>query len=646
MSDQHSAGTYVEFGQVKLYRCITKEFRQEQVYDASRTDLLYSKYVIRVSGFLHGHADWSYLMQYPPSSQGATSAHKGVRYQLLPRQRFRMVVGAVGNDIPGSVIMDVSPAPANMTPPPGSASKPANINLYNLDLRNGPKCNEFIVSRVTGDESFAVDAEFEIYKLECNADGTCPYNTYGVLSNRWAVHESYNVNVQTTRTYTGTTVLASANINAMQLRWIVAPPLQPLFRRDRMEFNISTDGLTLDWTIVDQEIAYSAPYPATKWSYTHTESANGAQMGVSTINVTLEGRSDVNKGELTELAIYIITQKMFNKLPNQLAQLDKTYIVESIDFTDHGGDVNVIVASARVRKQLDAANGMFAAIAQFGLPIKAEHLPAPNNGGNGGLGSSNVLDQNGNVTGTRETGGGLLYDPSLSWGGYGGQIPTVEGPAKIVGIFACFLQNPCDNNHKLVQPSQTIPSYNSSQQSDNPRVPYTATVGTAVATTSDGLYSASMLAASYQHWQVDNVYKRRSMTAAMPIAGTPATSYSATTSFISLAPAQQIRILRVHGERVGDWPEFFDPGNIPTWPVPSSPPAGYAPIVQTYLTHRLRPGTPTYTPTGQPVYRATMEIIIGLSRAPTPAEALALGTDKWNSIGQVVTNANLTNSSW
>jgi hypothetical protein len=645
--ENQAAGTYIEYGQIRLYRVVTHEFRQEQVWDDSRTDLLYSKFTVRVSGFLHGHNDWSYYHQAPAASDGkADLAHKGVRYQLPPRLPFRMVVGALANDTPGDVLLEANPAPLNMTPPPSAS---ANINLYNTDLNNGPRCLEFAVTSITGNEVYAVDATFEICKLECNPDGTCPFNTYGVLSNRWSVTESIDHNMRSSRTYSGTAVFASANINAMMLRWIVAPPLQPLFRRDRMEFAVSEDGLKLRWSVTDVEIALSAPYPARKWSYVHTVGTRSIEYAPCTIDVSLEADSSVNKADLIELALYIICFKMFGRTPSMLNPAASQYIVNEIRLVDHGGDINMITASASVSKKTDKIEGFFTGAAQLGQLIPPTNLPAPNNGEQGGLGASAIKDNLGNVIGYQDTGGNQLYDSALSWGGYAGQVPAVEGPAQVVGIFACFLQNPCNNNHQIRRPGQSLGSRNmgvTDGASSQTQVPYTARVQAGLTTSQNSLYSSSHEAAIYQTWKIDNIYRRKSMRVQMPIAGAQLTPYGPATASAKLANDQARRILRADATRIGAWPEFFDPENIPPWPVPDSVPPGYSPPQQWYLDHTLRPGTITTTATGQLVYSATMEIVIGLSRAPTPNEKLALGNNKWMSLGSLSTTPTLTNSRW
>lgn len=652
------AGTFVQYGNVRLHRCVTHEFRQEAVFDDSRTDLLYMKHVIRVSGFINGHTDYQWLMQFPyvNDGTGATGAHKLLRFQLPPRLPFKYCAGAQGDGVPSQsgggqpiVLLDVTPAPTPMIPPP---TQYANINLRGIDLNNGPRCTEFAVTGIVGNESFSVTATFEVAVLECVEGGSCPQNTYGVLSNRWSIEDSLDHNMQTTRTYQGLMVLASANIEAHQLRYFCAPPLYPYFRRESMNFVISEDGLRLHWTVVDQEVAASAPYPARSWNVIHTERANGAKIGMSTVQVDLEGGSNVNKGDLIELAIYIICLKIFGRKPQDISRDNSNIFVHSLEITDVTGNRNAVSASAQVSRPVDSTHGWFLTMGQLGKTIVGDNLPAPNDGTQGGLGGQPLVDASGAVLGYQgDTGGGLKYDRALSWGAYVGQTPAVEGPAAVIGIISCWLQTPCTNDHSLVTLAGGTPhgvqSSLGSTQLPAPRIPYTATVGTGVTNaTQNPVYSLGQLTAVYTHYQIDNIYRRRSLRVQMPIATIPISQYDATSSFVKLGGDQIVRILRVEASRVGAEPEFFHPESIPAWPAPTPQPTGWKPIEQQYLKHTIRPGHAVQTATGQTVYHATMEVVIGLSRPPTILEKLALGNEKWTNLGNQSTGLGLLGGTW
>jgi len=652
-----SAGlTYLQYGNVALYRVVTQSVDQQLVTDDSDTDMIYMKTTIKVNGFLHGHTDWLWQFQLPTANGGnAALAHGGVRFQLPPRQVFALYVGVpetipdgMGNQVEntsyagGTPWIVANPFPVNMSPPPVSDGQVA-INLQDIDVRNGPRCTSFVVTQVTANEVFAVEATFEICKVECQIDSSVPYNTYGVLSNRWSTFDVIDANNQTTRTYNGTVVFASANINAQLLRWIVAPPLQPLFRREHMDFKVTPDGLKLQYTITDREVATSAPWPARKMEISQTEHCDSALVAHSSMEVNLEGDSRVNKKRLIEIAFYIISNKIFGCSPSAIDPATNTYIIEAIEFTDYTGSVNRITARAMVRRQSNNMwNDVVGRFITLGTPLKATDLPPPNDGTQGGLGGTFV----GGIYSDR--GGNSQYDPTLSWGAYTGQIPAVQGPASVVGIFACFLQVPCDDNHKITVAGQTLPQKPLRIAQPAPlETPYTALVVNDIVTTSNPLYSTSENNCMYTFWRMEAVYKRNAMRVQMPIAATPSTLYTPTSAQIILCGGQERMVLRVSAERVGDWPEYPDLDNLPAWPTPSSPPSGYSPILLTGLKRTLKAKSTHKTVlAGQYLYSAVVEYIVALSRPPTPAEALLVGNDKWTNLGVQSTDSTLTNSSW
>ncbi len=653
--------SYVQYGSVALYRVVTHSVDQELVPDDSNTDLVYLKTTIRVSGFLHDHSDWLQQFQYPPGSgtgltTSAANAHAGVRFQLPPRQSFQLVVGVpefVGG-VPnttytgGTPWIVANPFPANMSPPPVTSPNVA-INLQNLDVRNGPRCTNFVVTHVVGNEVFAVDATFEIYKVECAADGSVPSNSYGILSNRWSSQDTIDGNKQTTRTYVGTVVFASALINGHMLRWVVAPPLQPLFRREHMDFKVTPDGLKLQYVVTDKEVATSAPWPATKMEIRQTEQSNSALLSHSTVEVDLEGDSRVNKKLLIQIAFYIISNKVFGCAPSAINPAANTYIIESIEFTDYTGEVSRITARAVVRRPSPGMwNDVVGQFVNLGTPLSASQLPPPNDGTNPGFGPGAGLG--GLVTGGvySDIGGGVTYDPTLSWGAYKNQIPAVQGPASAVGIFACFLQSPCDDNHRMTVAGQTVPSQPSrTALPSTPEVSYTALVVNNLTTTSNPLYSTSESSAMYTYWRLEALYKRNAMRVQMPLANTPATPYAPTCVLATLSGGQERVILRATGERVGDWPEFPDLDSLPAWPTPASPPSGYVGITLTGLKRRLKArGRHATAIATQYLYSATVEYLVAMSRPATAAEALLLGNDKWTNSGTQATDSTLTNSGW
>lgn len=669
--------TTVRYGNVTLYRCVTRRYTQDEVLDASGTDLRCMKHTIAVTGFLTGHMAGTYSpgggtsgsVQFDYTADGtgidplgfANIRHLQMRRQLPPRQSFSMTVGDVNGDgTSGQILIGANPAPANMTPNViGQNPRNGNTNLAKLDLNNGPVCTSFVVTRVTGNETFEVEATFEIHLVECDQYGNVPNNNSGILNNRWSCQSSYDSLMRETRTYTGELILASANLNAQQCRWVVVPPLIQMFRRENLNLTASEDGLKLGWSCTDVEISQSAPYPARRWDVQHKLYGRDAMMGISSIRVQLWGDSNVNKADLIEAGLYACTAKMFGVTPNNIGVVRQgfdadywgQFFVEDLEFEDPSTDENSIIISMRVRRTPQGQNAILVAAADlaqsFGKPFKSSDLQN----------TAYARDNRQN------------YDRAYTFGAFTGDTPEYQSPAaSIIGIFATYLQTPCNDYHATYQKGQNpsnlslvdnrpAMNLNGLPFSSNP-IPYQGTIvaSNAPVTVPNPFVSASHKKNAYIQWQIDNVYKTRTTRIQMPIANMvpgPNTyvnpGYSPSSAVVQVAGFQTIRIVRVRAMRIGKEPEFPSPDDVtkfPPFPAPNS--AGNTPIIQTFITRKLRIGTPRVSPFGQTVYYAEAEYRFGLSRSPNPGEQLALGNDKWGAIGQRNTDSDgtLTNSDW
>jgi hypothetical protein len=659
-----SGFTTVSYGNITLYRCATRQVNQEEILDPSGTDLRYMQTTVTVEGRLNGHdqgTQWlfsqqSNLTQYSLTYAGGADTPNGlasireasIRYQLPPRQVFLMQVGCDQNGGGGQTLISAKPAPLTMTPV-GPRSAAVNMNVSGVDLNNGPHCKSFVITKIVGDEQYTVEATFVVCKVECDSNGNVNGNTKGILYNRWSCQDTMDANLRTSRVYSGQLALTSANLNMQQLRWLVIPPIVQIFRRDNIMVAASEDGLLMNWSVTDTEIAQAAPYPARTWSVRHTQSAKWAMFGESTIDVHLTGDSNVNKGDLLELALYIVTAKMFGTTPPNLNNLAvkpaafwAQFNITNIELVDVIGDTNEIMARVSVKKTMTGLNG-FAIVGdvaqKFGQPFGPTDF----------TNSAYARDQR------------PPYNRAYSWGGVPGDSPPYASPAaSIVGIFACYLQSPCNDTHQTANPSsggggqatnQAIADLNLSPLAIT-NVPYTATIvpSLAPADTTNPYLSTNSDSTSnaYTYWQLENIYVNNALNVQMPIASAPQRSgynYSNTCSVVSLSQGVSQRIVRVKAERVGLEPQFPNQWNIPNVISQSS---GNPTVSQFFLKSKIRPCTPVITPFGQQIFRADAEYVLALNRMPNPGEQLALGNDIWSNLGSQVTNANgaLTNSSW
>lgn len=612
--------TCIQYGELRLYRCQTRRIEQRPVMDIARVNMKCWRFVVQVTGYLHGFNEackYAEVVTSPatPPPESGSQAHQQVRWRLLPRQTFKMAVGCTSTDInSGTVILYADPMTGVVSP-----ADLAETGLSNYDVDDGPRCTQFDVVHVSADNIFRVEATFEIHLVQCDDDGAALNNTTGVLAHRWSCADSLDHNLRTTRTYRGLLELATSNFSPHWFRYLVVPPLQPGMRRDHIQFVATEDGKRLQYTIVDTEVAISAPPPARRWSVEHTErSLNQDGLKVtSQISVTLEGASDVDKGQLIVLGLYIVSAKLQGSKPGEAPDPPQPIFFNDISITDLTGDVNVVRVSASCWRYAQDIGGLAVRADGFRKVITADDLPAF------------VAE----------------YDPKRSAEGYDGDEPALQGPVPLAGIFRTYLQTSCANIGGI---SGSQIGNGDLEPAAGPRTESSMIVAPSLADEPVPWYSESHASNMYTTFQMESVYKTNAMRAAMPIAsiGNVGGGFdtSNAVSIIDLSRPQTRRIVRMHAERVGQWPEFPDPesldGGYATVPV------DVAPIGQRVLHSRLLGGTVTKSAAGEDIYRARMEIVYALSRPFAPIELLKFGSNKWAADEATVSNPVLTNSSY
>lgn len=639
-----SGQTTVIYGNWSLTRCQTLDFKQEPVYDdLSQTDLMYFKYTVRVLGYIHGITGWCQLQTPVTTNDGvngtmesASLIHVGMRVNLPPRQAFSYRIGADSTGISGGYV-DLYAEPAIERP----------IGITHLDVNNGPRCNSFVVKRVVSDNVFEVEAEFEVCKVECQVDasvrsqsgaspnvaGTVPVSKVkGILSNRWRVIDDIDTNLKTIRTYSGRLRTASNNIDPNAFRSYVTPPLVNGMRRDKIHFEVSPDGLNLDYTIIDVEVAYSAPYPATKWSIQHTESVDQALVCRGSLDITLQGPRGVNKGDLISIAMNLIQARLLGTAPNQA---ESKHYMESLSITDFIGEDQIVSVSASIMRLSPRANGKKAdafldwrvATGIIGRVVTKDEV-------------NEVTDVDTDYDSDKSYGGRDEAVPSGGWSpnGEDGTSPVYEGPIELIGMYLPYLQSPCNDLHKIVPDGDELRDNENITPNSEPKTTVTAKVNPTWTETDDTLYSSSTTSNIYIHWVMESIYKERSMKLSMPVAKSHADAYGGyTNKLVTLAAPQARRIVRAVAERVGAWPEM--PSDTQIAAIVGNTPG----ISQTVLGKKRRFATPFYTAGGQKAYRMGIDFYLSLDKMPSAGDTLAVGRSMWTTDGNIATSSAATN---
>lgn len=620
-------GTVLRYGDIYITNCLTKEFDQEPVYDDSGTDLLYHKFTISVVGYVHGSSvvigntneDGSEKNvgpailnagSIPVPRSGAAINETAVRAALNhPRQAFRLATGVESDSLlGGETLLECYPA---------SNNDPADANDANLiDVNNGPQPRGLRITNISNNNVFRVEYRIEICKLECATNGSNGNGT-GVLSNRWSLVEDVDDNFYTTRTIQGRLRIATSRVNALDFRAYVVPKLHRGFRRQSMRFEVSANGLTLDYTIIDRETAFTPPYPATSWAMRHTETTGNGMVSTGEVHVRLGGARDTEKQALISVAAAIIDSKLFGG-KNVNKEVKQTHFIEQLMITDFYGDhENGVEAYCRVRhngdpkqENPDLAILIGDRLHVIGKPLDKLALP--------GIAAYNIGPYDSTVA----------MDPFVNLG-------TRDGALFLADSFASHLQSACGvrthNYNQGIAPKNPL-----DDQIEELRAPDPQAIQVEVyqSTTNPPAYieprNDDQFSAIYTHYRYESKYEELKNKIHLPVAksnqpsNNPNQQPSKKTSIVvAVGPSMLRRVVRISAERIGAPPLLPPAIDIPDTVNTTNP------NNQTLLRHVNVPEQPELTADDNWLYRFEAQYEYALDRPLESGESLHTGLIPW-----------------
>lgn len=635
--------TCVEYNGVHITRCVTEQFDEEAVYDQGGSQLLYHRFTITVAGYCTGDDRTSYTPQNPAQPDsfygGGVSVSTDtpdptdqvvwIRSHLLkPRHRFTMRTGTGPSPAAngGTFMLEVDPYPTSigasgewpLASPTVANGGPGDERGY--DLNNGPKCLGVSVTRIVGNNLLFVRATFEITKLECETgDGRAATVTKGVLSNRWTMEDGIDANQMTIRTIHGRLRVTTPHIEANAFRGWAIPTLQDGFRRESMKFVVTEDGLSLDYTITDKEVAFSCPPPATSWRFKYTESVLNGSMSLADVVVWLQGNRSTPKSELMKTAAAIAHAKTkFLAVPKP-----QNFVIKDVTCIDEYGDSeNSITLRVQIARPKEDAEMAGVKVSSLGKPIEAADFAVVA----------------GNPAGALQP-LAIGYDRNKSTAFLtAGHIDT-DGMLPVVNAFRDYLHQSCGDFHKIESSIEqgNINYYAANQPSYTLSVAVVTTLPTTGTTT--GYLKASEKDQPYTNWQCESLFHENKTRVHLPVAG--AVSFSSgggagplaiASAVVTLAQGIATRTIRFKGTRIGKAPDIPKaPDEIPL----NQSLSGSTDPKATLLDARIRPVVPSRTVDGDTIYSVDGEFIYAIPVALLGAStgqfvnALFIGLNPW-----------------
>jgi len=560
--------TRVIYNDVVLNNVLIREFRQEVVYDASRTDSLFSRYTITVEGLITDYAAGVHVTDRYGTRQRSNEWLRTLRIALSePRRQLRIEqVEWLGGQERAEVILWCDPADQ-------SPSNPAR------DLSNGPKPIDLQVKAFLGTHAIRIvwTVQCDLLQPPMNSHELSFLDGYQepqpVLDNRWSVAEEFDENLFCTRTISGSLRMSvAAAKTGFDYRWLAVPGLEAGFKRQRMRYAVQPDGLEVQYEIQDRQWHTMPPWPCTDMRIRHQRSTNYGLNHLAVCDVELSGPPYAPKTALLCRLAQILD--FYLGLLQNAKNYSKTWTIRQADLIEEVGPQNRV--SGRIEIQI--LGPVDEKTKSYSDEFLTQHL----------MSMGRDLDLTGQpdpqVPHHQSPG---PYSPSIAempspfgyntWGG--------ERNAGVIALFQCYLQRPYRPPHGMANWPAPQPEESEKEAREKPTKVERVPADQLVPERSDN-YSDEHKQNLYTYVRMKNVYSIDLMKVGCP------QIYDAnrkTTQVIQLAQQTVRRTVLYDAERLGTWPELPQPTDYEL-------PGGNKAVLVKY---KISPFPPTTSATGE-----------------------------------------------
>ncbi|MBX3422207.1 MAG: hypothetical protein KF752_11690 [Pirellulaceae bacterium] len=485
------SGTHLYYNGVELRDCVTHKFTQDAEKDESGTTI-YSRFRIRVSstvfGFMGGDdnaEDYDELTSHPSTVETTEKKITTVdRMQIIHRRlstprrdfwyavhdtskadevspngiKYQVLLAACGNNIGSEddpkyiqgLFGDVK-----IEYETGANAEQFKILRHKcVDANNGPKPIDVSIEEVISGKAFRISFEIEVCRTLClsisststvpsgispSTDGT--KSNKHVLSNTWSTEETCDDEFVRTQIIQGELRVRDHQTWAQAMRYLCLPHLRPGYRRKSVRFSSDPTNIVLKYRIEDQQAEAAPPWPAVKWKMEHTDSAINENCQVTRqLRIELTGKPRTPRIQLVGAALRLLDAR-FNNASAVNGDPRRTKDIKQAPYRR-----NALVVTQSIDKPIV---GLYCEIMIQGEPT----------GGPASLSRALVESSN------------PVLNPDL-FPSYSPDYWPVPRPFDLntpVGIFATYLQSPCNQWHGIPG-KQTISFANNVYDtgSDNP----------------------------------------------------------------------------------------------------------------------------------------------------------------------------------
>lgn len=459
-------------------------------------------------------------------------------------------------------------------------------NFFGDDISNGPHVSVQVV-KITAGVSAHIRFTINFVVPECDCDSTGDGGLGGLINFRFWIHEGIDCKTYlTTRTYMGRIRVAHKNISPHALARITTiPELEAGFQRQIMQWDESSDGLHLDFTIRDQERIASAPWNrfagvgAIEWDgqLTARTGNNFGFTGNIDFNLHLVGPKTTSKADLIRIGFLVANAKArLFEAASAILNPNAAIFLDSLAVTEELAENEIVITSSIRHTGNNVIDGI--------LSVGADQL----------LG--------------RPMGDlGIGYDSERHF--------TPGQSAGIGGLFLSVLQTPCNPARFPISPATGVRRAKVKRRNAiDLQEPSPGDLGSGAASA----MSPSQLSNMYLEYLLDSEIIIKSGRIALPT-GAPMRSTTPSVAVVNLHRQTAVRLINIDATRLNANPQF------PAWSLKFRDSNGiiHVPIGDGVI-HTQAPQISADN--RKLIFRAQQHLEYALSRAPEYGESLPLGS--------------------
>lgn len=557
--------TEIIYNGVRIKDILTDGIDASPVKESTGVDQIGTRLIVEGTGVIHIATQDLRGVRYGDLADGLNDT---ISKLTKDRRPFTLKVG-------DSVVVNIQPGAAEPNAPAGTVTG----FLNNMDIDHGPKPSVHVKAVLSG-YSATISFRFEMVIPNCG-DKAERLDPTGLINFRFWIAENIDYRtLLTTRTYSGRLRVAHKHISAHSFaRMVILPTVPYGFRRRVVSLNESSDGLHLDFSVVDEEVYAVAPWftfqggGSIDWRGSFAVMTNNGVTSESEFNVELTGPKNVPKSQLIEIAFKVFLAKThyLELYENDVHALFRRFSV-SESLHENKIEVSSHILHSGAGSYLLGIDG-FGEFMELGMPL-------------GDL--------------------GIGYDPGYS----NPALPT----ASLSGMFLSMLQTVCNPNKMPIVGTFVV------LKGEPPETPLDDQQQPSQIVQKDEKArkkSMSQEKAMYIEYNQTSEYHQDSGIMALPV-GTSSDNPKATFTNITLHQPTCIREIRTDATRTRYPPEtaiiksYFDANGILCTPL--------GPAKVEHITPQIAADKRT------PIHRTLSSVLYGLERPPRSDETLSFGS--------------------